>query len=182
MGNQLVGLEWRGGKVHGLQKQPGQFFGLYFIFYPGLTSLPHHICIINCIITPDTYGTFHGLMWFIIMYKGPSDSFETDQRIVSPLYCVSSWQLANSSISLQELRNCWMFLHTLLRYCFSYLNLEIRKAPRIGPFYIEHIVSNLSSSPCPLKYFIAVQSLIQLASNLYHFVAIIYLYNLSLHY
>ena len=136
------------GKVPWAPEQPGWFSGLYFIFYPGLTSLPHHICIINCIITPDTSRTFHGLMWFIIMYKGPSDSFKMDQRIVSPHYCVLSWQLANSWISFQELCLSSNVLHTLLGYCYCYLNLEKWNARTTGPFYIEHIVSN---PPHPLS-------------------------------
>ena len=64
--------------------------------------------MIYCIIIPDTSKTFHGHMWFIIMYKGHSDSFETIQRIVSPLYCVLIWQLANW---ISEI-----FLHTFQEY------------------------------------------------------------------
>ena len=70
------------------------------------------------------------------------------------------------------------FLHNLLGYCYCYLNLKRRKARTTGPFYIEHIVSNPSSSPCSLKYFIVAQPLIRLASNINQFVAIIYLYNI----
>ena len=111
------------------------------------------------------------------MYKGWLDSFEMDQRISSHFICVLSWHLANSWISFQEL----CLSSNLLGYCYCYSNLEEQKARTTGPFYIEHIVSNPSSSPCPLKYFIAAQPVIRLASNLNQFVSITYLYNLSLH-
>ena len=141
------------------------FFSILFCLLSWLTSFLTLPFIIKYTTTPETSRPFYHFMWLFTVYKGLLVSLQTIERIVSPLYCVSSWQLANSWISLQAIRNYWIFLHTLLGYCLSYLNPEIRKAKSIGPIYIEHIVSNPSSSPCPLKYFISAHLYITRPGN-----------------
>ena len=119
-------------------------------------------------------------MWFIIMYKGYSDSFETILRIVSPLYCVLIWQLSNSWISLQEFRISEIFLHTPQDYRVYSLTPSLRKATATGPIYIEHTSHYPSSYPLFTETFIVAQLLVQFASNLDQFVATFQNYNLSL--
>ena len=119
-------------------------------------------------------------MWFIIMYKWHSDSFETIQIIVSPHYCVLIWQPANSWLSLQYFRISEIFSHNLQEYRVYSLNPSLRKATATGPIYIEHTSCNPSFYPLFAATCIAVQPLIQFASKIDRFGSRLPFYNLSL--